>query len=1231
MNDAGAPTDGSSDKNELHKQILRALEIVHNPRSQNSLRQAASQYLEEVRANDEAPYQGFGLASEKIQPAIVRHFGLSLLEYAIRHKWATYSPEQSKALREWVITLAESSAESDPSFITNKVAEIWVEIAKRSWGLEWMDMDELLVKLWGGSVTQKTLVLAILETLSDEVFGNEDSTAALRGSDLNKACVEIFTPTDILSEHFPTRDITVNTRYGTEGWLARMAELLDRCLRDGKVDQAQQICAVKTLVTFKSAISWVIPRSLVITHAVNSICACLAALNMPIQLAAIDALYSLYNRTRFSEADFQDLVGPMFKDDTLNLLRQLYQWLIVDPSNIDEVKYLLLKKFSEMIFNIGRLLEERPAFVPNNSNLSGFFNLLLNIMKNDSLHVSIPALHLWVKLLSSEQIGSSPEIIAAVGDLLDTCSHRLVRFEALPDNSDNPSIIFLNEDVDTMPEKHAFLGNYARFCNQVVELVVQKQPIDALYHILGEADQVLNHVYDAEPAFQPSAYTKTSTPLLRIDAQFTVIEAALKGCLKWLTASENPTVQHEHGVMTSNLQVWCDRLLGLTFEDPSIKQRVIQLAVGFAVGPLKQNVRFALKVFDQIFDTSCPIVPGCEAYNDAVKDLQGYSLHQLQRLAMRFPNDLVTIFDSVEQKLMSVSESVAADAQTRARYSSVLFIIMHRATTVDIQAREARLDQFLQPLMDQWQNAALGQSLSSFQNFSQLLGLDHLQRYLAARSVQKIPDWSSHPLDDEGKALQVHMQKALDALPMRATKTIMSVSVERLEEKSQPFEMACRLWQKKIPMILPNLLQFISQSQAFHDPSNWTDLPLEMQNIVRRILTDRFWQVGISQGSRDDFYAKVGDTRTTMEGFASSIRATVRTVRETGYRLLYYMSLMGEHFYSFEELAGPLSQALFTDACALSPHQMAILIESMRSIVEGCPESCRKHFLPPILSALFDQVDRKTSTEWERIEKINRAASEDDDLNNEMKDESILRQLTMASVMLVVALLEPARPPPAPEVPPAATNGDKADIVFDATTTCRSFILQTPEVLKPLILFCTHALHMRDTRACSFIAKVLRSIVPEFAGDGPIEPDVREFISTEVLKACINSLHDPYFVDLQKDFAQLIASIVISYTPRTDTPKQVLLSLPDMAVDKVDRSIRHLFKAQHNSRQQRAIVLDLLQGFRGVAIQEQGKLPKPDPKKLRSAMQEKYMTGEVPANGKKEPSPDLDGVAGMFG
>ena len=272
---------------EIHSQILRALQLVHDPRSSNKIRQDASRFLEEVRSNEEAPFHGFGLASSKEQPPIVRHYGLSLLEYAVRHRWVELSAEQSKLLREWVITLSQNTTDEDPPYLTNKVAEIWVEIAKRCWGLDWMNMDELLVGLWDGSLSQKILVVNILETLSDEVFGNEDITAALRGNELNKACVEIFTPANVLIEHFPKRETTVNHRFGSDGWLTRLADLLGWCTKDGNIDANQQVCTVKTLVACKSIISWVIPKALIATRTIHRICACLAASSMPVQLVYV--------------------------------------------------------------------------------------------------------------------------------------------------------------------------------------------------------------------------------------------------------------------------------------------------------------------------------------------------------------------------------------------------------------------------------------------------------------------------------------------------------------------------------------------------------------------------------------------------------------------------------------------------------------------------------------------------------------------------------------------------------------------------------------------------------------------------------------------------------------------------------------------------------------------------------------------------------------------------------
>ena len=64
----------------------------------------------------------------------------------------------------------------------------------------------------------------------------------------------------------------------------------------------------------------------------------------------METLYSLYYRSKFSQDDFDSLVIPMFQSRNLDLLKNLYQWLVVDPTDIDDAKYLLLKKFSEVLF-----------------------------------------------------------------------------------------------------------------------------------------------------------------------------------------------------------------------------------------------------------------------------------------------------------------------------------------------------------------------------------------------------------------------------------------------------------------------------------------------------------------------------------------------------------------------------------------------------------------------------------------------------------------------------------------------------------------------------------------------------------------------------------------------------------------------------------------------------------------------------------------------------------------
>ena len=89
-----------------------------------------------------------------------------------------------------------------------------------------------------------------------------------------------------------------------------------------------------------------------------------------------------------------------------------------------------------------------------------------------------------------------------------------------------------------------------------------------------------------------------------------------------------------------------------------------------------------------------------------------------------------------------------------------------------------------------------------------------------------------------------------------------------------------------------------------------------------------------------------------------------------------------------------------------------------------------------------------------------------------------------------------------------------------------------------------------------------------------------------------------------------------------------------MAVEKVDRALdRIITQSNGDERFQRAVVLDLLEGLRGVSIHEQGRMERSAPR-TRPKIQARFMEVDpkdaAAIMGSKD-SPDLAGVADMFG
>lgn len=276
-------SNGSGDSD--LSQILEALQAIYATSSTNDTRRQATEYLEQAKRHPEAPSHGHTLALDRSQPAPLRYYGLTMLEHSIKYSWEDFTEDQGTALRGYAIELAQNVSEDDAAFLRNKVAQLWTEIAKRSWGAEWLDMDKLLVSLWTNSLHHQAVVLYVLETLSEEVFNREDPTAGLRGSDLGRACVEIFTPLAVIQDQLPTREKSLDVRCGDEGWLKRLCDNLGWCLgQDYQNQEAVKASAIKSMHALKAAMPWIMPKAIAATQVIEAVCKALATPAVEMQI-----------------------------------------------------------------------------------------------------------------------------------------------------------------------------------------------------------------------------------------------------------------------------------------------------------------------------------------------------------------------------------------------------------------------------------------------------------------------------------------------------------------------------------------------------------------------------------------------------------------------------------------------------------------------------------------------------------------------------------------------------------------------------------------------------------------------------------------------------------------------------------------------------------------------------------------------------------------------------------
>lgn len=343
----------------------------------------------------------------------------------------------------------------------------------------------------------------------------------------------------------------------------------------------------------------------------------------------------------------------MFSDNATWLPRALHKTLMMpstpykrsSPRSVNLPQVGLFKANETKVLSImGDALAQQPNLVQDVSLLTPYFELIFHIATSQSLSVSIPILHCLCKIYDHKRRVLTRTLDAAVGTLLELCSQRLIRYEYLPTGLEPDTVLYLHEDFETLPEQHAFLGNYRRYCNAIIAHISASRPREALQHVLTQAMKVLREAANLDG----TNYIKSALPVLQLEAQAGVVKSCLAGFLSYVAKSRNKSRLedandgHEETFegVADDLEQWCKLLMSVKTTHPDIARLSIQLLVEVASKVQNISMAFVQQLMQYLMTLRIDAKSNELKYMEAVKAFNVAWLFDMQRLASAYPDFL---------------------------------------------------------------------------------------------------------------------------------------------------------------------------------------------------------------------------------------------------------------------------------------------------------------------------------------------------------------------------------------------------------------------------------------------------------------------------------------------------------------------------------------------------------------------------------------------------------------
>ncbi|XP_067277534.1 exportin-5 [Pseudorasbora parva] len=1116
----------------LCDELIKAVNVMMEAESSQTYRLEALKFIEDFK--EKSPFCvecGLQLA-EKSQTAVVRHFGLQILEHVVKFRWNNMAPQEKLQLKNCTMGLMSNGTHpilQEECHVKDALSRIVVEMIKREWPQHWPDMLKEMEALTAMGDAQTELVMLVLLRLAEDVITFQ-TLPTQRRRDIQ------HTLTQNMDSIFTFLLSILQLHVNEYNKLKCVAGLELKTKAHWRV-------GVATLNTLAGYIDWV-----ALGHITNENCRlleilCLLLSEPELQLEAAECLLIAISRkgkleerkpfmVLFDEAAMNYILSAAQSADGAALCNQ-------SSGAVVERRYTFLKRLCQVLCALGSQIcslvgSDVEVQVP--ANLNKYMEALLAFTTHPSQFLRSSTQMTWGNLFRHEILSKDPVIGQMTIKYLRAARINLVK-TGFPSKNDCPGCEFSRVDFDSDEDFSCSFNSFRAQQGEAVRLACKIVPFEAFQIAREWAQYQINTPID----------TGNTTPA-QWDAMTFFTESVFGQLFKILEKEKLPI---DEGMELLQMVVKYET------RDPLILSSVLT-TISTLFPFVKHQPHFLPQVLYKIFPViTFELVEERKAPRTrAVKNVRRHACSSIIRMCRDYSDFILPCFDMMYELVKRLfSNEMLLTQMEKCSLIEALILISNQFK--DYNKQKAFLEELMAPVTAQWLSEEMRSVLWDPATFLAYVGADQVisdpdkeDQMGINRSrisfcvytmlgVVKRARWPADP--EEAKAGGFLVSTASDGTPI--------------------YRNPCA---EPLQALLPNLLALIRTHNSLFLPENVNRLSETFTRVYDILDMEKNFVLGIAQPVLDSYDTPVyRNIDERMQGFFTSLY-------ENCFHLLGNAGpCLQQDFYAIEGLAEQIVGSAFIHLDSVPDHRLRPLLRLfIKQLVVSCPHEYYNSLLCPLLGPLFAYLQQRLSFRWQVInQRTSQCAQEEDEayeenhVTQEMVEEQLLRLVTREVIDLLSVTCITRK------CPELSTNKEEADgdeemvtmdssqgiqmnTATDELSALGKCLLRSEDIYMNLLTICFNSLSWKDTVNCQRTAGVLCWTLLKQVLGGNLLPEAVTWLYTSVLKGLqMHGQHEGCNASL----TQLALLIYESLRPRYAELRLVMNQIPDIQVDALEQ------------------------------------------------------------------------------